>query len=1246
MKVIRLLICVNALFLLVSVVVAVNAKPDDIPVVPGGSKIFIAPTNPREARCLTLQDSNQVEALIPSVATAPRPPRDEGEGELIWEGYDEYAVVGEVAFWGRDVAVGYVLNNERLEIRDGSDGQGIASYSMNADVAGLATGVLNGENVVACSAGDSLWLFGELWHRPLMTYEMGDLRAGPVAISSDGVLIATGVDLNNGTNRVWCFEDGDAEPVWTYEADANEYFSWYGVTIPAASDIVVVNGKYHLSVLDITTGEEIWDAPTYNTESPIALSDDGSVLAIASLSGWLLVYHQDDEVGYRELWRYRLTAPWGSWVSAVAVSPDGSEIAVGTLDFYEDHHDGRVALFETFAMGEPVWVSEHPADEIADIAFNADGSMIAAASWGDIDNEQPDLMVYETHNNEPFYTLTTPGSLSALAFEGSRIVAGGKSVHNRVFGAGGRLYMVEVARLAATVMGRVTDAESVEPVVGAVLSVDGSPYQALTDVIGNYVLPVQVADENPVTVRARAVGYMDGEYEDLDLRRGAVVGNINFSLTPAENAPEGLVASNRFANYIKLEWRMSDQRRIAPALCGLPLLSAVEKPQRELEILTPTGDKMPLTPRRDQPERINIYRSWLPGGLYFRVGDVGGEDTLFVDRTHLLPNREYCYAITADFGDGESAYSNEARGSLNSEWLVWEADLQAMPQPPRIDGTLEEEEWLDAESRDISDVYGYDGQDSAGSVLARIGFSDETDRLYLGVKYLVRPELTNRVGVGVYVDDDGDGRWSYERSGSEGNYWGYWVDRAPDMRYRSLSGKPNNASPYYQFADPELAFSDDSGYVTLEMAIPLGFRSPEQVALYAPDWTIGLGLFAVYRDENDAPVYNGWWPQDMLSIVSEPEQFARVHIPADIIAPPQAPAFPVLTQEAEALLLRWEDPTLGMDEGELDGFAGVNIYRNGAFITTVEPGEEHYRDSLVIHGGWYEYRAAGFVNDLNGEPFEGPASQAVGMFAGADPIVDELGYDDGTAEAYYVVSYNDLDNRFAVQFDLDEPADTTAVFWVDFYSGSADPIGISIATDDNSAPGEMIGGEWTADVDVVGGLYRFHYPDVRQPRVPIDLNGFNSVWAVLHYLDDSPSVPPVGVDQSEVDRQRNMYYLSNRGWQPFTGGRLMIRIGVGSPLETPPPEEPVNPTAFRLWQNYPNPFNGVSIVPVDLPNASELDMVLYDLNGRVVFRRALGLYPVGSHALTIGGEGLAGGLYLLQLNSNTRSGFIKLSLIK
>ncbi|MFC1547975.1 T9SS type A sorting domain-containing protein [Candidatus Neomarinimicrobiota bacterium] len=88
------------------------------------------------------------------------------------------------------------------------------------------------------------------------------------------------------------------------------------------------------------------------------------------------------------------------------------------------------------------------------------------------------------------------------------------------------------------------------------------------------------------------------------------------------------------------------------------------------------------------------------------------------------------------------------------------------------------------------------------------------------------------------------------------------------------------------------------------------------------------------------------------------------------------------------------------------------------------------------------------------------------------------------------------------------------------------------------------------------------------------------------------------------------------------------------------------PEFFTLFQNYPNPFNPVSTIQYDLPQASEVSLIVYDLLGREVIRLVDGTKEPGYHEVQWNGRGFATGVYLARLVTPEYSKAIKMVLLK
>ncbi len=78
------------------------------------------------------------------------------------------------------------------------------------------------------------------------------------------------------------------------------------------------------------------------------------------------------------------------------------------------------------------------------------------------------------------------------------------------------------------------------------------------------------------------------------------------------------------------------------------------------------------------------------------------------------------------------------------------------------------------------------------------------------------------------------------------------------------------------------------------------------------------------------------------------------------------------------------------------------------------------------------------------------------------------------------------------------------------------------------------------------------------------------------------------------------------------------------------------PTTYALRQNYPNPFNPSTTIRFDLPLATDIHIVVYDLLGREVVRLADQRLEAGYHQLVWNGRDRRGrevptGMYIVQM---------------
>ncbi|MCK4578691.1 MAG: T9SS type A sorting domain-containing protein [Candidatus Marinimicrobia bacterium] len=93
------------------------------------------------------------------------------------------------------------------------------------------------------------------------------------------------------------------------------------------------------------------------------------------------------------------------------------------------------------------------------------------------------------------------------------------------------------------------------------------------------------------------------------------------------------------------------------------------------------------------------------------------------------------------------------------------------------------------------------------------------------------------------------------------------------------------------------------------------------------------------------------------------------------------------------------------------------------------------------------------------------------------------------------------------------------------------------------------------------------------------------------------------------------------------------------------------PSAYALHQNYPNPFNPTTTIRFDLPRATDIHIVVYDLLGREVVRLLNQHLEPGFHELIWNGKDRTGrhlpsGMYIVLMATPEFRKSIKMVLLK
>lgn len=88
------------------------------------------------------------------------------------------------------------------------------------------------------------------------------------------------------------------------------------------------------------------------------------------------------------------------------------------------------------------------------------------------------------------------------------------------------------------------------------------------------------------------------------------------------------------------------------------------------------------------------------------------------------------------------------------------------------------------------------------------------------------------------------------------------------------------------------------------------------------------------------------------------------------------------------------------------------------------------------------------------------------------------------------------------------------------------------------------------------------------------------------------------------------------------------------------------PDSYELFQNYPNPFNPLTRIKFNLPTESQVDLSIYDINGRKVKALIHENKNAGQHEVTVDTKSMAGGVYFYALKAGSFKEIKKMTLLK
>jgi len=249
-------------------------------------------------------------------------------------------------------------------------------------------------------------------------------------------------------------------------------------------------------------------------------------------------------------------------------------------------------------------------------------------------------------------------------------------------------------------------------------------------------------------------------------------------------------------------------------------------------------------------------------------------------------------------------------------------------------------------------------------------------------------------------------------------------------------------------------------------------------------------------------------------------------------------------------------------------------------------------------------------------------------------------------DVYVVYGARDLPGQV---FDMAQPpAGTTIIYGSsaqaisgdalaagDIHGDGFDDLFIGVPGDQGPLERRFSGGM----VVIAGGPQLPAIIDLAAPSVPIvwiqapDVADFSAYWAASGDMDGDGRIDimPNGMAGDGPDNNR-----SNAGEAHVVSGRLVAEM-LGGAI-TAVHEEQSTPQGFALRQNYPNPFNSQTIIGYRLPQASEIELAVYDLLGQRIATLAQGLQQAGAYSIAWDGRdhtgaNAASGVYLYRLST-------------
>ncbi|MGH2575218.1 MAG: T9SS type A sorting domain-containing protein [Ignavibacteria bacterium] len=377
-----------------------------------------------------------------------------------WSFFDPVAIGDRCQTSGNGLyqVVGWGLNTERISLYGNSNSTPLWEFFSNPNVFINEVSISDTAGVIANGSYQNVYLFNRPSNVPFFNFNLTNLPdtgiAGPVAITGNGRFLVACASRNDSSTILGFWRDS-TQWVWRYRIGPNPPVGAgiQGIRMSGNDSLIIVNSYGRFYVLRTYTGQLVYQglinplSQTSGTQSPQGISGNGNIIATINYYGYVRVFQWSGST-YNLLWQHQ--EPPGqfyNWMFTVDVTYDGNYVACGTLNFItSSSYDGKVKLFRVPGGSTPLWTYTGFGDNVASVSFSKGGNILTAASWGDLNNVNNDLLVFKTTTgaNVPIFQVNGPGSFfwCSTSDDGNTVVGSGKRVHARIFGNGGQLYNI------------------------------------------------------------------------------------------------------------------------------------------------------------------------------------------------------------------------------------------------------------------------------------------------------------------------------------------------------------------------------------------------------------------------------------------------------------------------------------------------------------------------------------------------------------------------------------------------------------------------------------------------------------------------------------------------------------------------------------------------------------------------------------------------------------------------------------